>query len=80
MFVNARICDVTFACSQVRFALGDDRIVMVPIDWFPALALATPGDRSNYQIEDDGRAVVWPHLDERVTVDGIMVTRTPPGF
>ncbi len=80
MFVNARICDVTFVGRQVRFELADDRIVTVPLEWFPILALSPAGDREDYQIEDDGRAVAWPRLGERITVDGILLTRTPPGF
>lgn len=80
MFVNARICDVTFAGRQVQFELADDRIVTVPLEWFPILSLSPAGDREDYQIEDDGRAVAWPRLGERVTVDGILLTRMPPGF
>ncbi|WP_313228597.1 DUF2442 domain-containing protein [Sphingobium yanoikuyae] len=80
MFVNARICDVTFVGRQVQFELADERIVKVPLEWFPILSLSPAGDREDYQIEDDGRAVVWPRLGERVTVDGILLTRTPPGF
>lgn len=76
MFVNARICDVTFAGRQVQFDLADDRIVTVPLEWFPILSLSPAGDREDYQIEDDGRAVAWARLGERVTIDGILLTRT----
>lgn len=80
MFVNARIWNVTFANRQVQFELADERIVTVPLEWFPILSLSPAGDREDYQIEDDGRAVAWPSLGERITVDGILLARTPPGF
>jgi hypothetical protein len=78
MIVDSRIYEVAVAKDGARFILADGRTIMVPLEWFPALAAGSPAAREHYAIEEDGAVAVWPDLGERVSVEGLMLARRPP--
>lgn len=78
MLVDSRIYEVAIVKDRARFDLADGRTIVVPLEWFPALAAGSAAARAVYVIENDGTVAVWPDLGERVSVDGLMLARRPP--
>lgn len=70
--LDSRACHVRFAYGQLMIELTDGRSITAPVEWFPALARATPPERQEFEIRDDGKAIEWSHLGERVTVAGML--------
>src|ERR1039458_4541177 len=50
--------------------LEDGRFISVPISFYPTLALATPEERSRFEIS--GSSVYWPKLDADIGVEGLL--------
>ncbi|ECX5877005.1 DUF2442 domain-containing protein [Salmonella enterica] len=61
---------VRFVADAMEVTLSDGRILSVPLSWFPRLAQATPEQRADYHLSDDG--LHWVALDEDVSVTGLL--------
>jgi len=48
--------------------LEDGRFTSVPMAFYPTLALASPEERSHFEI--NGSSVCWPALDADIGVEG----------
>jgi hypothetical protein len=48
--------------------LADGRILLIPLDWYPRLDLASPAERTDVEIFADGEELHWPALDEDIEV------------
>ena len=61
-------------CSEdeLRVMLTDGRKLSVPLAWFPRLAHATPAELSKYELMGDGQSIHWPHVDEDISVAGLL--------
>jgi hypothetical protein len=57
-----------FVLDALVVHLEDGRSLSVPLDWFPRLRDATPGQRSNYEMVGHGIAIHWPEIDEDISV------------
>jgi hypothetical protein len=77
MLVDSRFYEARFPGNRVVFDLADGRAVEAPIEWFPLLQAASKDAREGYEVEDDGRAINWPELGERVSVEAVMLVRFP---
>jgi hypothetical protein len=55
--------------------LADDRVLGVPLAWFPRLLHATPAQRQEYRISPSGQGLHWEALDEDISVPGLLVGR-----
>lgn len=69
------ICEVMFARQALCVEFADGRQLCAPLDWFPALAGAKPGERDEFVIAEDGMSVAWPALGEKVTADFLLALR-----
>ena len=78
MELDAHIADVSFSRDAVTFELADERKVTCPLMWFPILRVASRDDREAFEIAGDERAVEWPDLGERVSIEAILLVRFPP--
>ena len=54
--------------------LVDGRVISAPIGWYPRLVHATPQERDNIEMYDDG-TIHWPDLDEDISVEGLLAGR-----
>ncbi len=55
--------------------LADDRVLGVPLAWFPRLLHATPAQRQGYRISPSGQGLHWEALDEDISVPGLLAGR-----
>jgi len=69
----ARVLKVEVTDDTLSIDLEDGRSVSVPIGWYPRLANGTPAERANLQINGAGYGVHWPHLDEDIGVEGLLL-------
>ena len=63
---------VNFDEDMMHVLLTDGRCISIPIIWFPLLRVATPDQRSKYEIGGGGTSLHWPELDEDLSVAGLM--------
>lgn len=68
---------MTISAKEVRFdehtmwvELTDDRIIGVPLSWFPRLREASAEQRKDYELSP--RGIHWDALDEDVSVEGLL--------
>jgi len=64
------ITEVIVNDELLGFHLEDGRFISVPISFYPTLALATPEERRQFEI--NGSSVYWPELDADIGVDGLL--------
>jgi hypothetical protein len=62
--------DVTDAFITAH--LADGRVISVPLAWSWRLARATSAQRGRYEIIGDGEGVLWPDIDEDLSVEGML--------
>lgn len=58
--------------DRLSITLRDGRELSVPIEWFSWLAGASEVDRANLRIVEGGLGLWWEHLDEGLSVPGLM--------
>src|SRR3989442_9960432 len=64
------VSEVVVNDELLGFHLEDGRFISVPIAFFPTLALATPQERTRFEI--NGSSVYWPDLDADIGVEGLL--------
>lgn len=63
--VAAHIAD-----GKIYVTLADGRVIAHPVAWYPWLVNATPTQQANIQLEPS--AIIWPDLDEGLSIDGML--------
>lgn len=69
---DERVADVRFEGDRLIVDLADGRTIAVPVAWYPRLADATPGQRSNWEIAGAGYGIHWPEIDEDLSTEGLL--------
>ncbi|WP_293898259.1 DUF2442 domain-containing protein [Phenylobacterium sp.] len=64
--------DVETTDLALRVVLADGREVAAPLEWFPRLRDATPGQRSNWRLIGGGQGIHWPEIDEDIAVETLL--------
>jgi hypothetical protein len=64
--------DVRFDHEMMHVRLTDDRIISVPLAWFPRLKKANSAERENYRLIGGGIGLHWPDLDEDISVEALL--------
>jgi hypothetical protein len=67
--------DVAVTDRMLTIKLADDRILSVPLNWYPRLLKATPEERENWELLGDGYAIEWVELDEHIGIEGLLAGR-----
>lgn len=75
---NAQIVNVDVRDDALVFDLSDDRTISVPVWWSWRLEEATDEERTEYMISEDKQRVVWPELNEEISVLGILTGDPAP--
>jgi hypothetical protein len=63
---------VTFSQDSMTVHLDDGRALSVPLAWYPRLLHGTPQEREHLELIGDGEGIHWPHLDEDISVEGLL--------
>ncbi len=66
-----RAASVVVEGDRVRVVLTDGRDIGIPA-WYPWLANATPEERADFGIIEDGLGVWWERLDDGLSVPGML--------
>lgn len=67
--------DVVVTDTMLTITLVDDRLLSVPLTWYPRLLNATPEERKNWELLGDGYAIEWVDLDEHIGIEGLLAGR-----
>ncbi|WMD20355.1 DUF4375 domain-containing protein [Achromobacter seleniivolatilans] len=68
---NYRIQSITLNDTHLLLTLADGQVLAEPIKRYIRLEKATPAEREQWQLVDDGHGVVWPALWEP-SADGML--------
>ena len=64
---------VSFDSDNMWIDLADGRQLGIPLSYFPRLLRATPAQRRKYTISGGGAGLHWDHLDEDISVRGLVL-------
>ena len=64
--------DLKSTAKELTVELADGRRLVVPLDWYPRLALGTPAERKHWRLLGKGYAIEWPDLDEHIGIEGLL--------
>ncbi|MDP2481252.1 MAG: DUF2442 domain-containing protein [Candidatus Palauibacterales bacterium] len=70
-----RVVRVEVTGGRLLAHLADERVLSVPLAWFPRLVHATPEERARYDLIGGGYGIHWPDLDEDISVEGLLAGR-----
>ncbi|MDS3860594.1 DUF2442 domain-containing protein [Thermosynechococcaceae cyanobacterium BACA0444] len=76
---DERVKQVYFTSTTISVELMDDRIIIVPLGWYPRLLNATPQQREAWEICGGGYGVHWEELDEDLSAEGLLRGAPAPG-
>jgi len=69
---DPKALNVSIQDEKLVVDLVDGRTLIVPLDWYPRLAHATPDQQCNWTLVGGGYAIHWPDLDEDIGVEGLL--------
>jgi Protein of unknown function (DUF2442) len=55
--------------------LTDGRTISAPLVWYPRLVHGTESERNKWEFNGGGTGIHWPHLDEDISVEGLLLGR-----
>jgi hypothetical protein len=55
--------------------LTDGRSLIVPLAWYPRLALGTTAELAKWRLIGRGEGIHWPDLDEDISTEGLLAGR-----
>jgi hypothetical protein len=77
---TVRAVDVLIGTDGFDVRIKDGRRLFVPFSWFPRLEVATPAQRSRWQLIGNGIGIHWPELDEDLSIAGLLHGTRPVRF
>ena len=70
---QTEIDEVVVDDDSLTVELRDGRTIVAPILWYPRLAYATLAERQQFEIRRN--VILWPTLDEEISVRGMLLGR-----
>ncbi len=67
--------DIQVHIDTLTVILEDERQISVPLSWYPRLLAGTEVERNNWELLGEGYAIMWPSLDEHISVEGLLAGR-----
>ncbi len=71
------VSKIWFEDEKIFVELNDGRIVGVPMCWYPKLKNATPQQRSEFELWEQGKWIHWEELDEDLSAEGFLKYNIP---
>jgi len=75
---DARVQDVQVSEDALIVILRDGRKVSAPLSWFPRLKAASSNQRKIWELSAAGHGIHWPHIDEDLSVEGLLQGNAAP--
>ncbi len=69
---RAKIKNVVVNHETLTVELVDERVISVPLTWYPTLLHATARQLRNWKRCGAGTGIHWPALDYHLSVDGLL--------
>ena len=69
---EARAQAVSISDEALTVDLADGRTISVPLAWYPRLLQAKPSERANWRFTGDREGILWPDLDEDISVESLL--------
>ncbi|MBF2098726.1 MAG: DUF2442 domain-containing protein [Gloeomargaritaceae cyanobacterium C42_A2020_066] len=69
------VVDVNFTDEMFLVTLDDNRVLQIPLAWYPRLLHGSSSERQNWQLLGDGDGIEWTDLDEHISVEGLIAKR-----
>lgn len=77
--VDLRVRDVVTDEDRLTVELMDGRAISVPLAWYLRLAMATPQQRSHWEVAGGDRGIHWPEIEEDSSTEGLLRGARTPG-
>ncbi len=71
------VSKIWFEDEKIFVELNEGRIVSVPMCWYPKLKNATPQQRSEFELWEQGKWIHWEELDEDLSAEGFLKYNKP---
>ena len=69
---DGRAIKVHVTSTTLAVDLADGRQIRVSLRWFPLLREASDAERNEYRIDDSGKFIHWPRVDEDIEVEHLL--------
>ena len=66
--------------NSMSVYLSDERVITVPLKWYPRLEKGTLSQKRNWKICGAGIGIHWPDLDEDLSIAGLLRGETSPEY
>ena len=66
--MEERIINVWFEDGYIKVMTDGGAVLSQPLEAFPALFCASPAERNQYYVWDEGHSIRWPELDEDIHI------------
>lgn len=76
--MSTDICKVWFGEEKIFVQLNDERIISASIELYPRLKKASPQQRSQYELWNNGKWIHWEGLDEDLSLEGFLKFEAEP--
>jgi hypothetical protein len=73
-----RAAHLWFERGRLVVQLQDGRELACPLAFFPRLAAAPAGDLADWRFTGRGTGILWPRLDEDLSIQGLLEGRPAP--
>jgi hypothetical protein len=70
--MNQRVADVAVTDTLLIITLSDGDVLSRPLSWYPRLQRASLSDRLVWEPSAAGHGIHWPHIDEHLSVEGLL--------
>jgi hypothetical protein len=70
--LDGRVRNVHFTEETIRVDLMNDRIIMLPLVWYPRLLNATTEQRSQWEVCGGGFGIHWEEIDEDLSTEELL--------
>lgn len=67
--MNISVCKIWFDNERIVVQLNDKRVINAPLELYPRLKKATPEQRSEFELWEQGKWIHWEKLDEDLSAE-----------
>ena len=72
---DVRANNVVITSDNLTVELNDGRSISAPLAWYPRLLHGTPEERNNWRLIGNAEGIHWPHLDEDISIENLLLGR-----